>query len=476
MTQVARAGGATTATTADEIDAAPQVVLKSMQGDWQRGEARASARSQLFRRQLGLETERPIVMSGHQAQFWHPGILAKFAVARVLAAKQGAQAVWLVVDQDANRPDLIEYPARGDDGSLTRRVWSLWGNPTQGSGEIPASQRGASACGSVPDDAAWEGIGEGLGRIGVAMNAAAEAASAAEQVTKAMCAELQRSLGTSHDPVQTLYATSIAQTDLFREIVETMRRDPLTCAQAYNDGVAAHPDSGLRALTINEETGRIELPLWHLQRGVPRRAVYATDLDSVEIETLAPRAILMTGLLRLAGCDLFVHGLGGEAYEPVADAWLGAWLGECALAPVGIASATLLLRAGGEWTDGEGSAALPSEAEVAEATHSAQKARHDPALVGDDARAARKQELLTAIEQAKEAGEKPGALFKQMQSLLEEHREANADAIEGLERQSEHVKRRWRDREVLGERTWAFPLYDDDQLRDLVARIERELG
>ncbi|MEC9372360.1 MAG: hypothetical protein VYC34_00885, partial [Planctomycetota bacterium] len=36
------------------------------------------AESTRFREQLGLPTGRPIVLTGHQAEFWHPGVLAKF--------------------------------------------------------------------------------------------------------------------------------------------------------------------------------------------------------------------------------------------------------------------------------------------------------------------------------------------------------------------------------------------------------------
>ena len=35
----------------------------------------------------------------------------------------------------------------------------------------------------------------------------------------------------------------------------------------------------------------------------------------------------MTGLMRLAGCDLFIHGTGGGAYDLVTEEWLGSWMG-----------------------------------------------------------------------------------------------------------------------------------------------------
>ena len=41
---------------------------------------------------------------------------------------------------------------------------------------------------------------------------------------------------------------------------------------------------------------------------------------------LMPRALLLTLLLRSFACDLFVHGLGGEIYDPAMEAWVAPWV------------------------------------------------------------------------------------------------------------------------------------------------------
>ena len=53
-----------------------------------------SAEARAFREQLGLPTDRPIVMSGHQAQIWHPGILSKYLAAIGLAIPQMGKATY----------------------------------------------------------------------------------------------------------------------------------------------------------------------------------------------------------------------------------------------------------------------------------------------------------------------------------------------------------------------------------------------
>ena len=68
-----------------------------------------------FRATLDLLTDGLVIMSGHQAELWHAGILAKW-IAMTSAAEAGraeaaaSESVRLVVDQDDNDPALIRYP------------------------------------------------------------------------------------------------------------------------------------------------------------------------------------------------------------------------------------------------------------------------------------------------------------------------------------------------------------------------------
>src|SRR5690606_24011692 len=191
-----------------------------------------------------------------------------------------------------------------------------------------------------------------------------------------------------------VFASAVGRTDLFGDIVRRMVDDPAACARAYNEAVGARPEAQLRPLELNEQRGRIELPLWRGAPGSPRQAVYASELadgqwggggaagGGAEGE-LAPRALLLTGLMRLAGCELFIHGPGGGVYDQVTEAWLGSWLGREDLAPSVVASATWLLPLTDE--------PPPAPGELARAQWERHAARHNPALVGDLAAAERKR-------------------------------------------------------------------------------------
>ena len=64
----------------------------------------AHAGGREFRRQLGLTTDRPVIMSGHQAELWHAGIAAKALAAPTPPRHDSAAAAWVIVDQDPGAP------------------------------------------------------------------------------------------------------------------------------------------------------------------------------------------------------------------------------------------------------------------------------------------------------------------------------------------------------------------------------------
>ena len=105
-----------------------------------------------------------------------------------------------------------------------------------------------------------------------------------------------------------LFASRMGSLDAFRAAVDRMRTDALACAGCYNKAVRAHPSAGVAPLRV--EDGQVELPLWQLGWEQARQRVFA-DLTGAEPvlrlesgeavgggESLAPRALLMTAMLR----------------------------------------------------------------------------------------------------------------------------------------------------------------------------------
>ena len=410
-----------------------------------------SPRAARFREQLGISTTKPIVMSGHQAQFWHPGILAKLFAASALAERTGAELVWLVVDTDANDPLTIRVPARENSGPLQETLLNF----------IPPSKRGVKrptgfteavtpttaelADGLSP---ASDEIAAKLDTIYKALASHASERSAARQVTHAMFDLLADVI----DTPKIVYASEIAETELFAKFTAKAADKPAELTGAFNEAVRATPGSGVAELSVSNE----ELPMWRIDERSRRQR--ATADDARNGKQLMPGGMLMTGLMRLAGCDLFIHGTGGRDYELINDRWLTTFTDE-PLAPFVTATATLLLR-----FDGHG---IVTQREAQQARWDAHRARHEPALLGEHELQATKRAMVDEISQLPRRSTERKAAYTRMQELLESMRIQHADLLGERKVAAELMQIRADEFRLRTDRTWAAALHSGERLCEL---------
>jgi hypothetical protein len=395
-------------------------------------------------------------MTGHQAQAWHPGIAAKFFLARALADRACGAAVWLTPDQDVTEPHRVRVPVIGG-GRLAAREIDLAEASAAGApaAMLPAKRTRAIGWGNA--EPALESVRKGIERHAARLDERSREASAARQVAGAM----EAALGERGRADAKLWASELAARGALDELIDAMRWDAAACAHAYNAAAEAQPDAGVAALRLVGE--RVELPLWRLANGM-RRRVWSDELGEIDGAELAPRALVMTAAARLDLCDLFIHGTGGAAYDRVMEAWIRDWLGEetaLRLAPVAVATADVLLPLDELATD---------DAAIEAAAWRAHAARHDPALLGDEAAAAEKRELVGQIEAAKAAGESPAPLFRAMHELLKRVRREHAGRLEELEKDAERLAPMRGSGELARDRTWAVFLHEDSVIDELARR------
>lgn len=389
-------------------------------------------------------------MSGHQAECWHAGILAKR-----LVLPEGRSA-WVVVDQDTNDPLEVAYPGPGP----TRAVWRIGTEAP----DVPTASRGTTRVGDVPGDAGPESAAAGLLSLKRSLERHAGETTLARQVGRAVeSLVMERIAGAAGTAL--VFATALAATARFGELVDRMRRDPVACVSAYNAAAAANPRARLRALAT--AGGRVELPLWRLTRGMARSPVYSDELRPGEMAGLAPRALFMTGLLRLDLCDLFVHGLGGEVYDPATEQWLSVWLGEGArLAPTAMVTATLRLPF---------AARVMTPEEIDRARWLAHHATHDPAAVGDDRWAGERDAALARVRAATGRAEKRLA-YLALRDVVGRYREARAGSLTELASRGIEAGAHRARAKVVHDRTWPWVLHGDGSLRDLSRRAAEAMA
>jgi len=433
-----------------EAPCAQRVMLRPDPDRWRSAleSTNKAEQARTFRRELGLPADVPIVMSGHQAGFWHAGILAKRYALEACAEASGAHAAWLVVDHDTNDAGAVRYPAKESE-RLADRVWRL-----APAGAAPTGKLESVSPAELPGDAAEDFVREGLGAI---YDALKPADSLAAQIHAAV-----ESLAHAGD-VSTVFSTKLAQTALFGELLEYIASDPERCREAFNEAVKG---TTIRPLMPGD------LPLWDLS-GPVRRRVRDGDLETIDRQSLAPTAILQTMLLRAAGCDLFIHGTGGggtgdgEGYENATARWHASWSPPLdALAPIAVATATMTLPLAG-------GAGVPSEQEVSELVWRAHHVRHEPQTTADKNR---KRALLEEIEHAPRNSAARNELFRALHELLEEHRRSSAGAIARADQAAEDARARQRDAELINDRTWPFPLHPAASLGALRKEIRSCFG
>jgi len=158
------------------------------------------------------------------------------------------------------------------------------------------------------------------------------ARSAAEQVVLILEAVRRQVIGR---PTPVLLSSQLLTLPEAQVRLREMVEDARACAEAYNRAVAGELVSGLTPLRV--ESDRIELPLWRCASAGRLRVFLKTVGGGASLRDerdepiapsspdLAPRALLLTGLLREVVCDLFVHGRGGERYDRVLESWWTAW-------------------------------------------------------------------------------------------------------------------------------------------------------
>lgn len=409
----------------------------------------------LMQRELGLP-EGLVIGTGHQPEWWHPGIMAKFLWAAESARGQGASVAWLIVDTDVRDPGELRLPVvRG--GILAQALHRL--GPRTAPGTAPAARpaRVPAPYDGSAGEPALPCVAEG---IAAAHDALLEHADAPDLVAQ-MTGALLRATPGLEAPAATVRSSRLMGTTLGRALLDRAAADPAACARAFNEAVRLVPRVARRL----EEHGASgpELPIWTADPDGARRPVRAADLARLRDggAPLWPRAFLTSAIARAALCDRFVHGTGGGTYERATEAFAAAWLG-AALPPFDVVSATVRLP-------------FPEDPGAPPVTHAARRSRwFDPQSVGAGP-SEWKREALARIAALPRRSAARRAAWRAMHEELARIRSAHACGFMELDAQAAADLERARSAAVRADRTWACVLHPRGSVTALAAALRRHL-
>lgn len=330
---------------------------------------------------LAADDEQPLLLTGHQPVFYHPGIWIKAFAVTGQARRQGGVALNVTVDQDAGEL-AAEVPVRM--GTELRWVKEYLVPPEAGR---PLETQGAPGAPQVADFVQrvearlatldWP---EGLGhwqRFAEGLEGAAADAESTAVLGVASRREYERAWGEALCP--DLPVSRISETPEFLLLFVHWAVNAAGLREAFNRALAGfRTDHRVRSAAVPfpdllvRPDGAVELPFWAITPAGIRRKLYVRrvggDLEISHLEgpvarlpatggeaaveailsagvRVRPKAVPLTVFHRLFVADLFVHGTGGARYDQVTDALLADWFG---IAPPRYAtvSATLYLPLG----------------------------------------------------------------------------------------------------------------------------------
>ncbi|MEZ6193155.1 MAG: hypothetical protein R3C45_17925 [Phycisphaerales bacterium] len=447
----------------------PTVRVQPPIGQWTLAEQSAHDRAPLVERinrrarRLGTALlESPasrLIATGHQAQLWHPGILAKDIAIDLAAERLCAQRLHLTVDQDTNDTWRLEVPYRDGDELKVRSV--LLADQKQ---NIPTGFQ-------TPADPSQ--LRERLVSLDSPLTAVLSEAlvnpppceSLAEQVAVILARLRQPYAG----DIPLMMVSDLAGLGLYESAVSRMFHDAHRCATVYNQAVAQFPGAGMTPLAVNRELA--ELPLWAVAWGQPRRRVFV-DLsdakplfvyeDGEAIDTgavkLLPRALLLTAVMRSCFCDLFIHGSGGLIYDQVTESWWRNWAGE-ELAPMAGATADVHLDLGAPVAD-----RAELDRVVWRRHHLPHNLDRELGLDGDTVK--QKRELIAHMGDDRDRARRREA-FKKIHQINNKLAGQHADALEAAERDLRLAQIGVKNARIARRRDWCFALYPPDSLHAL---------
>ena len=333
------------------------------------GQSAADVRTEL-RQQLGFSG--PVVLTGHQVELFHPGVLAKSIAVDALTRRLGGSGVFMATEADLPKqtaltiprsrrnqieleklplPDIAPHLPVESQPTSHRRDWlQLFTRVGNMLGQYEARLMPIFA-------SAW--IFGCTDRVQFAK---------AMQAARVAC---EKALGLA--ALQQTSLAELCQTNAYRRFVAHLIENAERFAATHNQALRTYqqqhgvrnPQRPVAPLIVQGDY--VELPFWIYRDQGPRQRLgilrkpeactlvagqeeisqlncgeLLSGLADLSPWQIRPRALTLTMFTRLLISDLFIHGIGGAKYDGVTDACAREFYG-VELPPIACVSATVRL-------------------------------------------------------------------------------------------------------------------------------------
>lgn len=265
---------------------------------------------------VAYQQDRPIIAFGHQPVVYHPGLLSKHEKLLEFTKATAANGLEIIIDTDQGPPVAIRYPR------LRGRDWTVEQFTVATQAGLYLSQSvaiNAADSSWLPNEKLSDFI-DALKRYG------------GQPVAQALPRLRHEFLNDQNSAVIAL--SELMRLPSIRQLVDLILVKPKELVETYNQTLhdfrlchkiknAANPFPNLKS-----DEHSLELPFWIIDSQANSReelffnlasGQFNQNLNERERFFLAPRGMLTTFILRTFCCDLFIHGLGGEKYDPATE-------------------------------------------------------------------------------------------------------------------------------------------------------------
>jgi hypothetical protein len=275
---------------------------------------------QEFRRQARLEilgdnSDRPLLITGHQPELFHPGVWVKNFAMHGLAKKINALPLHLIADHDTMKAATMMLPTWNEWNAAAIRLekWAYDEFETEQPWEkrkIRKPEQWAEFVQKVNESGkqwGYEPLLTSLPKVSTE-----QAATWSTRFT-VLRQHVEYTWGCVNREVT---VSAMSQSDSFQRFIQEIFENADRFRNTYNLAVMQYR-TRYRLRSHSHPVPNLaenELPFW-VYDGNQRHAASQNDFG----RTLRPRALTLTLFARLCLGDLFIHGIGGGKYDEVTD-------------------------------------------------------------------------------------------------------------------------------------------------------------
>jgi len=453
------------------------------------------------------DAPQKIVATGHQAIWHHCGVWAKDLVTHEFAKSIGGGSLHLILDHDISDASMV-LPKRNTHGGWCFQKVRV--GPERKTVPLEFRKLPQKKCLSTFLDAVTKSHPQRLCNRFWFKSAILQAGeisrfrNVADLITY-LQAILNIALGL--EDILYLPVSLLSESDAFTDFVISIVQNAERFATSYNAGINNIENTtagAVRRLSLDKQTGLVELPFWLVWPDGKRESLYVDsgDVGEIGIGTssarlgylnsasdkgkkeqlknllrqagcfLRPKAVSLTLFVRLFLADWFVHGVGASQYEPVTDYIIENYYSDLSGLAYGVATCTMKLPVpeNGSFTDED----------ISQLKHNLHDIKHNPERYISDRRLKKRAivNLLRAkkeqIAQANDCSLPSDVRKAAWTSLLDTNRKLFVyvkGTAEMLENEVAECEQNKISREVFNSREFFFGLFPEDRLRKLAQSL-----